>query len=383
MWQRLRVWLAATELRDPIEQRQAPIVQVFLLTQILVMVLGFLISMMTIRDVSNLLFSMAAYSVTIGMVVVSIRALRRGKFTQSILIYALGAIAIMTTTLVMTGIVSNPSLMMLFMVPTVFTGLLRGRASLVLVISVSSVVLFTVLALEIYAPGYVPIVPPVGSITPSIITSYISTILLVGVCLDHFGGTLRQALTEARGREHELQQLHAGLEQTVADRTADLTAALRTVEQREARLSQMIEEMHAKDTALRQMSAPVLPVLPGVLVAPLVGMLDRARAEHFTTNVLTGVERGGIDYVLMDVTGVLHIDSDVAQTLMNTAAAVRLLGARVALVGVRPEVAQTLVGLGIDLRSLTPYLNLQEAITALTVTTARGKPAPVFGARRP
>lgn len=155
------------------------------------------------------------------------------------------------------------------------------------------------------------------------------------------------------------------LEATVNERTAGLQEALRTVEQREAQLQQVLADLQASQATIRELSAPVLPVLPGVLIAPLVGAIDESRATVFVTNVLRAVERERAQQVIFDVTGVPLIDTQVARMILQAADAVRLLGAQVILVGIRPEVAQTVVGLGVALDMKT-YADLQQAIHALS-----------------
>jgi rsbT co-antagonist protein RsbR len=108
-----------------------------------------------------------------------------------------------------------------------------------------------------------------------------------------------------------------------------------------------------------------LPVLPGVLIAPLVGAIDESRAAVFVANVLRAVERERAQQVIFDVTGVPLIDTQVARMILQAADAVRLLGAQVILVGIRPEVAQTVVGLGVALDMKT-FADLQQAIHALS-----------------
>jgi rsbT co-antagonist protein RsbR len=106
-------------------------------------------------------------------------------------------------------------------------------------------------------------------------------------------------------------------------------------------------------------------VLPGVVVAPIVGALDSARAAHLSQAVLAAIDRTRARAVILDITGVPVVDSQVAQALLGVAAAARLLGAEALLVGVGAEVAQTIVQLGVDLGTIRVFPNLQEAILAL------------------
>jgi rsbT co-antagonist protein RsbR len=100
-------------------------------------------------------------------------------------------------------------------------------------------------------------------------------------------------------------------------------------------------------------------------VAPLVGALDGARAAILTGNLLSAVEQQHTRYVIFDITGVPIVDTHVAQVLIQTTSALRLLGAEVLLVGIRPEVAQTMVALNIDFGAVVTCADLREAIESL------------------
>src|SRR3954465_15485210 len=98
---------------------------------------------------------------------------------------------------------------------------------------------------------------------------------------------------------------------------------------------------------------------------PLIGVLDGARATELTNNVLAMVEREHANHVIFDITGVPLVDTHVAQVLLQTTTAVRLLGAQSFLVGIRPEVAQTMVALNLDMSALRSFSTLREAISTL------------------
>jgi len=122
------------------------------------------------------------------------------------------------------------------------------------------------------------------------------------------------------------------------------------------------EEQQRMLELLRQLSTPLMPVMEGILVMPLVGELDSRRATQILETLLEGVTRAGADTVILDITGVPLVDDSVANALIQAARAVRLLGAEALLVGITPDVAQTLVGLGIDLSSIVTRSNLQSGI---------------------
>ncbi|MGK4006873.1 substrate-binding domain-containing protein [Sorangium sp. So ce1036] len=130
----------------------------------------------------------------------------------------------------------------------------------------------------------------------------------------------------------------------------------------------------ALSSTVRELGCPVIPLLPGVLLISLVGAIDAARAEQILEAVLAGVAREGARWVLIDVTGVPLVDAEIAASLLRTAQATRLLGARVSLVGVGARMAQRMVDLGIDLHGVSIFQSLAAAISKL-MPPARPPPA--------
>jgi rsbT co-antagonist protein RsbR len=110
------------------------------------------------------------------------------------------------------------------------------------------------------------------------------------------------------------------------------------------------------------MSTPVIPVLQGVIVMPLVGMLDTERMLQAQETLLRGIEQQRAHTLILDITGIPIVDTDVAKHFITIARQARLLGTECVLVGISPEVAQTLVGLGIDLNGMRPLSDLRTAI---------------------
>jgi rsbT co-antagonist protein RsbR len=150
--------------------------------------------------------------------------------------------------------------------------------------------------------------------------------------------------------------------QSIAARTAELEEAYQQQQQSFEELQQSLEAREALSTVIRELSVPVIPVLPGTIAVPLVGAFDIERAADLQRIVLQAIEEQRASYVLLDVTAVPVLDTQVAQTMLQLTRAIRLLGARPMLVGVRPEVAQTLVHLGIPFDALDIKADLQSAV---------------------
>jgi PAS domain S-box-containing protein len=116
--------------------------------------------------------------------------------------------------------------------------------------------------------------------------------------------------------------------------------------------------------ALRELSTPLIPITDDVLIMPLIGTIDSGRAQMVMEALLEGVAQHQADLVILDITGVSVVDTQVAQAFIQAAQAVRLLGAQVMLTGIGPHVAQTLVTLGVDLSDIITRGNLQAGIAA-------------------
>lgn len=124
-----------------------------------------------------------------------------------------------------------------------------------------------------------------------------------------------------------------------------------------------------QQTALKELSAPVLPIFEHICVVPLIGTIDTERAQLIVDNLLEKVIEYRSHVVLIDITGVPVVDTMVAHHIIQSAEAVRLAGAECILVGIRPEIAQTTVNLGIDLNKIHTKSSLQKGIqTALKLT---------------
>ena len=133
-----------------------------------------------------------------------------------------------------------------------------------------------------------------------------------------------------------------------------------------------IVQARLRETILELMT-PALPILDGVLVAPLVGHLDTERSAQLMSALLSSVQHHRARVVIIDITGVPAVDSDVAGHLVRAARAVELLGARCVLAGISPRIAQTLVALGVDLGGIATLRDLQAAVAQ--VVAAQGRAA--------
>ena len=120
--------------------------------------------------------------------------------------------------------------------------------------------------------------------------------------------------------------------------------------------------MRKQQEAIRELSTPVLQIRDRLLLLPIIGVIDSQRARLITESLLQSIRTNRAKVVVMDITGVLTIDSKVANHLLQTVTAARLMGATVIVTGLSSEVAQSLVALGIDLTRLNTVGDLQGGI---------------------
>jgi rsbT co-antagonist protein RsbR len=114
--------------------------------------------------------------------------------------------------------------------------------------------------------------------------------------------------------------------------------------------------------AIRELSTPVLQVRERLLILPIIGVLDGQRARQLTEQLLRGIRANRAKVVVIDITGVPTIDSTVANHLVQTVEASRLMGASVIITGLSSDIAQTLVTLGVDLSKVNAVGDLQGGI---------------------
>lgn len=163
----------------------------------------------------------------------------------------------------------------------------------------------------------------------------------------------------------QLRQTQEGLEQRVAQRTVELADALAAQAAQAHTLREALATQQQLTDLVRQLSVPVIPVREDTLVIPLIGTFDAERGQQMSTHVLHQIEVYRARIIILDATGMPLIDTQVAQILIELTNAARLLGARAILVGIRPEIAQTLVSLGVYLDMFQVMPTLQQALTEL------------------
>jgi rsbT co-antagonist protein RsbR len=165
---------------------------------------------------------------------------------------------------------------------------------------------------------------------------------------------LARSLFEKYHRDFNLLDRVLDAYEPAANRIAN-TVAVSFVEERERVIRQ-------QQDAIRELSTPVLQVRERLLILPIIGVLDNARAHQLTDQLLQGIRTHRARVVVIDITGVPDVDQSVANHIVQTVDASRLMGAGVIITGLSSKIAQTLVTIGVDLGKMNTVGDLQGGI---------------------
>lgn len=122
------------------------------------------------------------------------------------------------------------------------------------------------------------------------------------------------------------------------------------------------ERMREQQKAILELSTPVVEMWEGIITLPLIGVIDSSRAKQIMENLLQAIVDTKAAIAIIDITGVPLVDTGVADRLIRTIKAAGLLGTRCIMVGIKPDIAQSLVHLGVDLRGVTTFATLQAGL---------------------
>jgi rsbT co-antagonist protein RsbR len=134
------------------------------------------------------------------------------------------------------------------------------------------------------------------------------------------------------------------------------------VERLEADIQDKLAIIGAQESLLDQISVPVIQVWDSILLLPLIGVIDSRRATQVLEGLLESIERARAQVIIIDITGVPVVDTSIARYLVQAMQAAQLLGCQSILVGISPEIAQTLVGLGVDFSRIKTLATLQSGL---------------------
>jgi rsbT co-antagonist protein RsbR len=146
----------------------------------------------------------------------------------------------------------------------------------------------------------------------------------------------------------------------------EMISALQAEQQRNAQYRRELEEKIAtieqQRTAIRELSTPVMEVWDGILCLPIVGIMDSTRSADMTDALLRAVVATRARCTIIDITGIEVMDTHTADHFIRMAKAVRLLGAECVLTGINPQIAQTVIHMGLDMADLVSHRSLRDAL---------------------
>jgi DNA-binding response OmpR family regulator len=178
----------------------------------------------------------------------------------------------------------------------------------------------------------------------------------------HLERQIAERLAVEAAREELTRELVARTEE-LCRANERLSCELTEREHAEAARAMLQDQLlNAHQQRLRELSTPLIPISEKIMVMPLIGSMDVARAQQVIESALEGAARRRAAFVILDVTGIKDIDAHVAGLLLRAGQGLRLLGASVVITGIRPEVARTLVELGVSLDTVVIKANLQDGI---------------------
>lgn len=271
--------------------------------------------------------------------------------------WAFALILVLTDPWLTTAVAFLPLLAVAFVLPYIGRGHARRLSFGAFIVTV--LILMTATQVQLFAQD------PPSTGAAQAIGALAATSGLVFLVLNQFHGRLSDTLCQTQAANLALQQSQAELEHKVVVRTAELESLLKYEQERSAEQTRLLSENQQQRATIRALSLPVLPISTQVLVMPIVGAVDPERLETLRQEALRTLERAGASVLILDITGVSVVDQTVAEGLVSVVRAAQLLGVQVWLVGIRPEVAQSLVQLQVDLSSIRTGATLQDVLARM------------------
>jgi rsbT co-antagonist protein RsbR len=187
---------------------------------------------------------------------------------------------------------------------------------------------------------------------------------VLGFAVEDDFGAVEQALqTFIAELKIAIEQSDVALNDVIASRN-DVIASREEIQRK-------LTTIEHQQATIRELSTPIIDVWDGVLTVPLIGLIDGERVQDLTKQLLDRIPQSTTRWVLLDLTGIEIVDTNIATHLMKLATAIRLMGAKCLLTGIRPRVAQTFVALDVQFEGLRPMATLRNALEFCIASGAR------------
>lgn len=172
------------------------------------------------------------------------------------------------------------------------------------------------------------------------------------------------AIINSKGMEIPVHQIIMKIHDEMGEHVGfgTIMRDLRQQKEAEAKLKEQVKVIRKQQQLMIELSTPVIQIWEGILVLPLIGVVDSKRATQIMRSSLEAITRHRARLMIIDITGVPMVDTEVANHLIKTIQAAKLVGAKCMLVGISSEVAQTLVHIGIDLDQITTFSTLEDGL---------------------
>jgi anti-anti-sigma regulatory factor len=355
---KIKQWLAAPKFEDEYQNRVANLLNVILL-----IFFGFGVVINILLPIMNpegeFLTSLALLVVIGGLLV----AMRQGSYLAvqvSSVIFLIAVWALVALNGWIDGGMRNMATTLYFVL-IVVAGLLLGGNAVIAFGALSVGAAFALFYAE--STGRIAFAPSAIAFSDWF---KLSLILAITTILARFAiNSLIQALNRARANEQAVTERADEVTRAAEEAqrlNEQLQAEIFERQQAEAALQAQLETIASQQRALRELSSPVIPVMEGIIVLPLVGDVDSQRAQDIMRSVLIGIGEHRAAYVILDVTGVPLMDTGIVNHLNKTIQAARLKGARVIVTGISDAVAESIVDLGIDWGNVHTLADLQTGL---------------------
>jgi len=191
--------------------------------------------------------------------------------------------------------------------------------------------------------------------------------VLSAVGTGEYGNRLPTDLPES----HPLAELYTGVNEMIDA----LASEQQRVVEYQRDLEEKLNTIELQRAAIRELSTPIMEVWEGILCLPVVGIMDSSRSADMTDALLKAVVSTRARCTIIDITGIEVMDTSTADHFIRMAKAVRLLGAECVLTGINPQIAQTIVHMGVDMEGVTTHRSLRDALTHFVGRQVKAAPS--------
>lgn len=286
--------------------------------------------------------------------------IKKGKVLQGACLIALSLFCGITLVLTATGLTKSGGLLFVYSLPLTIIGIAWGRKGLLLFGAASLLVVIILAFRDLNGNnlGQISLDEP-----DEMFQTFLFPFLLLFLILDRYHASTKKALVASIERGRHLSEIQQGLDKQIEERSQDLESILARMREQEQELQERLQELERARLNLQERS-PILPVSAGILVVPLVGELTSARAQQLHQQVLHSCHQQHAHKVIFDLTGLASLDQAASQSLLELAAAIQMIGARLAMAGLRADIVDSLIAYDIDHTAIEIYASLQEALTS-------------------